>query len=175
MSLFLNCDDAYPHPMSLQNYLNYVGVLHHIFPCNVVYSDNATDPIGGNNAKTAIKNLAEFYKKPKSHDLIRDIDSIIDKKAIKMIFQKGFDDNNILCLAFIILQIHDLLAIRTSSENYRYSISKYKEMQEMVLKTASFIMLPPRIVIINFCLKAIKTIKTRKISKKNLIKLLVVP
>lgn len=94
----------------LEEYLNYSGALHHVFPCNVAHSENASDPKGGAESKRAIENLYSFSKNSsnKLQIINQNIVSITDPKVIQSLFREGFDDNNEWCLAFIILQVDEL-------------------------------------------------------------------
>lgn len=94
----------------LQNYLNLVCALMHVLPCNVYFSHNASDPRGGINARKAIDNLRHFHQSGGYHhtDLNRNIALTVDGGVIKEVYAHGFDDNNIILLAYIIMQIWEL-------------------------------------------------------------------
>ncbi len=122
------------HPTSLQNYLNYVGALHHIFPCNVIYAENSTDPSGGGKSSAAIGNLANHYNNLNNYNdssLKNNIKDILDAKVIEEIFRNGFDENNTWCLAFIIMQAHELRALRAFHSHGAYCWEKYINYSEM--------------------------------------------
>lgn len=120
------------HYMSLQNYLNFVGSLQHILPCNVIHAENAKDPSGGGKSNAAVQNLKRYNEQT----LRESIKDIIDPKVIENIFQKGFDENNTLCLAFIIMQTQELQSLRRN--NGFHNLAKYCNLKDYVFDVAHF-------------------------------------
>lgn len=97
----------------LENYLNIVGVMLHTLPCNVAFSDNASDPAGGARTKKAIENLnkiADWECSPMQVN--ENIALVIDHGVVDEIFGKGFNAGNIWLLAFMIIQIRELQSLQ---------------------------------------------------------------
>jgi hypothetical protein len=131
------------HPETLENYLNLVGALQYIFPCNVVYAENSTDPFGGGRSSAAIGRLDKYYNNLNNYNdsSLRDnIKNIVDAKVIEEVFRNGFDENNNWCLAFIIMQTQELRELRSfycHHANCRIMKYSYSEMGTFVWDVAN--------------------------------------
>ncbi len=96
----------------LENYLNQVGALLHVLPCNVAYSDNASDPEGGMKAREAIEGIRKICSSFNSARLNQYIALTIDGGVIEELFRAGFDSNNTHALAFIMMQMWELQSLQ---------------------------------------------------------------
>ena len=131
------------HPEILENYLNYVGALQYIFPCNVVYAENSTDPSGGGRSSAAIGSLDKYYNNLNNYNdsSLRDnVKGIVDAKVIEEFFRNGFNENNNWCLSFIIMQAQELRALRSfycHHADCRILKYSYNEMGKFVWEIAN--------------------------------------
>lgn len=91
---------------TLESYLNYAAALQYLFPCNVLHAKNSQDPSGGGKANLAIQNLLQ--KNSMSFRALENIKHVIDHKVVEKVFQQGFTSSNTACLAYIIIQFHEL-------------------------------------------------------------------
>lgn len=96
----------------LENYLNQVGAMLHVLPCNVAHSDNASDPEGGIKAREAIDGIRKICSSFDASRLNRYIGLTIDGGVIEELFRDGFDANNTHALAFIMMQVWELQSLQ---------------------------------------------------------------
>ena len=112
----------------LQNYLNQVGAMLHVLPCNVAYSENASDPHGGGKASKAMAGIQEICRAYNAKMVNRNIALTLDGGVIQELFEGGFNDNNIQALSFIILQIWELQSLQ-NKERPSYLTSRQEKRQ----------------------------------------------
>lgn len=125
---------------SLEDYLNLAGAIQHVLPCNVIYADKSTDAMGGALASAAILN---FRNKGTEESLKEDIKKIIDPKVVAEMFSKGFEESNNSCLAFIIMQISELCALRAlfcnrPTNNTFFWIATMRQKKDYIYEVAHF-------------------------------------
>lgn len=124
-------DLSYQNPMDIDvlgNYLNLVGAMLHTLPCNVAFAEDASDSEGGARAKEAIRNInniAEGVYPPKAVN--QNIALTLDFELIEELFTKGFDDNNIYVLAFMIMQIIELQSLQNKRRSGHSYVGLNKE------------------------------------------------